>query len=82
MKTIEMLERKFNGPTVQLANICQDYLGLSPKKAAARAGHNQLPLPAYRLGSQKSPWLVQLTDLAKLIDDKAELARMAQGGGK
>ena len=79
MKTLEMLERKFNGPTAPLTEVASEYLGIQSRKAADMAGKNQLPIPAHRLGSQKSPWLVLLSDLAKLIDDKAAMAREGWG---
>jgi len=34
----------------------------------------QLPIPAYRIGSQKSPWLISATDLARHIDHQRENA--------
>ena len=33
-----------------------------------------LPCPAFRLGGQKSPWLISAADLAALIDQKRERA--------
>jgi hypothetical protein len=34
-----------------------------------------LPCRAFRLGGQKSPWLVSAADLAELIDQRRERAR-------
>lgn len=75
MNTLELLKREFDGPTAPLVDISTKYLGISARKAGDMAKANTLPLPAYRLGSQKSPWLVSLVDLAKLIDRQAEGAR-------
>ncbi len=61
--------------TVPLFSICEKYLVLGSRKAGALALTGTLPLPAFRLGSQKSPWLVSLTDLAHLIDRKAQEAK-------
>ncbi|WP_430538981.1 pyocin activator PrtN family protein [Lysobacter enzymogenes] len=32
-------------------------------------------MPAFRLGSQKSPWLISAIELAALIDERAGRAR-------
>ena len=42
--------------------------GLSAEEAAKRAGRQVLPIPVYRAGTQKSPWLVDAADLAKHLD--------------
>jgi hypothetical protein len=34
-----------------------------------------LPCRAFRLGGQKSPWLVSAANLAELIDERREKAR-------
>jgi hypothetical protein len=75
MTTLEMLQAEFSGPTAPLSEVADKYLGMKSKKAGEFARLNTLPLPAHRLGSQKSPWLVSLVDLAKLIDEKEAEAR-------
>lgn len=47
---------------------CADIFGLSPRKACEAAGRQRLPIPAFRLGSQKSPWLVDAHKLAEYLD--------------
>lgn len=47
---------------------CAALFGLSPKKAEEYAGRQQLPVPAFRIGSQKSPWLVDAQKLASHLD--------------
>ena len=54
----------------QLSEVAQLF-GLSPEKAKERAATQELPIPAFRLGSQKSPWLVLESDLENLIEQKA-----------
>ena len=49
--------------------------GLSFEEARRRAPSKMLPCPAFRLGGQKSPWLVSVADLAELIDQRREKAR-------
>jgi len=75
MNTLERLQLEFEGPTAALVDISSKYLGISAKKAGDYAAAGTLAVPAFRLGSQKSPWLVNLTDLADLIDRKALEAR-------
>ena len=47
---------------------CAALFGLSPQKAEENAGRQRLPVPAFRLGSQKSPWLVDAKFLAEHLD--------------
>jgi hypothetical protein len=35
-----------------------------------RAGQGEVPCRGFRLGGQKSPWLVSIADLAELIDKR------------
>lgn len=54
---------------------CAPLFGLSPKKAEEYACRQQLPVPAFRIGSQKSPWLVDAHKLAEHLDAAKEQAR-------
>lgn len=74
VSTYFALLAEYSESEVPLANVCQKYFGLSPAKAAARAGRHALPIPAWRGGSQKSTWLISLKDLAEFIDKQRELA--------
>lgn len=47
---------------------CADLFGMSPKKACEAAGRQGLPVPTFRIGSQKSPWLIDATKLADHLD--------------
>ena len=40
---------------IPLDKCCMEFFGLSPKRAAEAANKQALPVPAYRLGSNKSP---------------------------
>lgn len=53
---------------------CARLFGLSPKKAEEYAGRQQLPIPAFRVGSQKSPWLVDAGQLASHLDEAKQRA--------
>ncbi len=54
---------------------CAHLFGLSPKKAEEYAGRQQLPVAAFRVGSQKSPWLVSAQDLAAHLDAAKQRAQ-------
>ena len=75
MTTLEMLQIEFKGPVAPLAAISVKYLGVGIRKAGDQAKAGVFPIPCHRLGTQKSPWLVSLVDLASLIDSKADAAR-------
>jgi hypothetical protein len=56
---------EFGESEIPLERVCEKYFGLSTPKAKRRACLQQLPVPAYRAGSQKSPWLISAIDLAQ-----------------
>ena len=66
---------EFETGEIPLDQVAPKYLGLSAAEASTRARKQTLPVPAYRAGSQKSPWLVAATDLAKYLDQVKEQAR-------
>jgi len=65
---------EFGESEIPLERVCEKYFGLSTPKAKRRACLQQLPVPAYRAESQKSPWLVSAIDLAHHIDEKRTIA--------
>ncbi len=65
---------EFGEAEIPLQRVCEKYFGLSVTKAKRRACLQQLPIPAYRAGSQKSQWLISAADLAKHIDQQRQLA--------
>ncbi len=69
------LMAEFGAGQVELVKICEKYLGLIPKESCRRAVLNKLPVPVFRTGSQKSPWLVSLQDLAEHIESRLNVAR-------
>lgn len=70
------LMAEFGSGNVELDKVCEKYFGLTIDEAKRRAATNRLPIPAFRSGSQKSPWLVSLSDLAAHLDAQHEAARM------
>lgn len=72
MNTVFLLMAEFNTPHPKLSDVCEKYFGLSVKEAAERGrgrGKKPLPVKIFRCGSQKSEWLVDVTDLARHIDE-------------
>lgn len=51
---------------VPLDEVCQ-WFGLSVAEARKRAPTQTLPVPAFKLGSQKSPWLVHAQDVVDYV---------------
>lgn len=65
---------EFGEANIPLDRVAPKYFGLSCAEAKRRAPAKQLPCRAFRLGGQKSPWLVSATDLAELIDMRRQKA--------
>lgn len=66
---------EFGEANVPLERVAPKYFGLSYPEARRRAPAKLLPCRVFRLGGQKSPWLVSAVDLAELIDRQRERAR-------
>lgn len=75
MNTLFALLAKFGDTNIPLEKCCEDYFGIALKKALDYARSNELPVPVYRLGSQKSPWLISADELAAHIDRRMQDAR-------
>jgi hypothetical protein len=65
---------EFGEANIPLARVAPKYFGLSFEEARRRASAQGLPCRVFRLGGQKSPWLVSASDLAELIDKRRERA--------
>ena len=59
---------EFQSAAVELEKVCDKYFGLNIKEANRKANMKQLPIPAFRCGSQKAAWMIHTEDLANLID--------------
>lgn len=66
---------EFGEANIPLEKVATKYFGLSYAEARRRAPAKMLPGRAFRLGGQKSPWLVSAMDLAEVIDVQRERAR-------
>jgi len=65
---------EFGEANIPLAKVSPKYFGLSYDEARRRACAKLLPCRAFRLGGQKSPWLISAADLAELIDRQRQKA--------
>jgi len=74
MNTLFLLMAEYNSAVVQLDHVATKYLGIRPEKARMKAARSELPFPAFRVGTQKSPWLVNIIDLAEWLDKEREEA--------
>ena len=63
---------EFGEANIPLDKVAPKYFGLSHEEARRRAPAKLLPCKAFRLGGQKSPWLVSAADLAEVIDRQRE----------
>jgi len=65
--TVFLLLAEFGTGHIPLERCCHHF-GMKPEEANRRATRQSLPVPVFRLGSQKSPWLVAADELASYID--------------
>ncbi len=65
--TVFLLLAEFGTGHIPLEKCCQR-IGKKPEEANKRAARQSLPVPVFRLGSQKSSWLVAADVLASYID--------------
>lgn len=78
-KTEQQLLEIHKAPFVRLADICALYLNCNYAWARQKAALHTLPFPAFQMSddSQKSPWVVHITDLAAYLDERTRLGRAA-----
>lgn len=75
MNTIFLLMAEFEQADIPLDKVATKYLDLEPAKAKRLAARQELPFPVFRAGSQKSPWMVNINELACYLDKKREEAK-------
>lgn len=73
MKTADALLKQYGSKHPKLVEVARDYLGLSEEAVVnRRAAKGQLGgIRAFRLGSNKSPWLVDIEQVAEVLDAKS-----------
>ena len=73
MNTLLMLMAEYGTGHIPLAR-CAHLFGLGSDEAAKRAGRQSLPIPAFRVGTQKSPWMIDAALLATYLDKQKSRA--------
>lgn len=68
--TYYSLLAEFGTGNIPLTAMCERYLGMSTLVAKNKAADGTIPVPVFRLGGQKGPWLVDAKALANLIDEQ------------
>ncbi len=71
--TVFLLLAEFGTGHIPLERCCHHF-GMKPEEANRRAMRQSLAVPVFRLGSQKSPWLVSVEVLAAYIDGQRDQA--------
>lgn len=74
MNTLFSLMAQYETTQIPLDRCCHLF-GLRPEEAAKRAGRHALPVPAFRVGTQKSPWLIDASLLARHLDKLRDRAQ-------
>ncbi len=74
--TLNILTARYGlNPLIQLDEIAEEFLKMSVATARRKANNCELPFPVVRLSkSQKSPYVVHISELASYIDRLAEHA--------
>ncbi|WP_099609066.1 pyocin activator PrtN family protein [Vibrio coralliilyticus] len=76
MNTTFALLARFESPTVELKQVCQEFFGITPKTAEQRAKACDFPVPTFKLrDSERSPSLIKVEDLAAFIDKRHKEAQ-------
>ncbi|GAB7228722.1 hypothetical protein D8T51_21605 [Vibrio vulnificus] len=75
--THHLLLAQFGNRTlIPVEELAEPYLGVAVNTAKRKAKCNELPFPCFRVGlSQKSPYVVHLSELVKYIDQRTNEAR-------
>lgn len=72
-RTLALLIAQFGSGQILLEKYCH-YFGMQPEEAKRAAARQALPVPAFRLGSQKSPWMISADQLAEHIQCRKDYA--------
>lgn len=71
MNTAEDLKKEF-GRFPKLVDVAKVFLGIEDQTTVNRlANSRKLPFPVFRMGSERSPWLVDVKFLAEFMDKKS-----------
>jgi hypothetical protein len=74
MDTLFLLMAQYKEAIIPATIVAKKYFNHDEKKAKAECLRQGYPFPVFRLGNNKSEWMVAVADLAKYIDEQREKA--------
>ena len=74
MNTADDLKKEFGSRFPRAETVADKFLDLTPEQANRKAAKGDLPFPVFRVGSAKSPWLVDIKHVADFIEKQAIIA--------
>lgn len=77
MAVADDLKIEFGSVYPRVENVAAKFLDLTPEQATRKAAKGELPFPVFRVGSAKSPWLVDVKTLADFIEKQAIIAKQS-----
>ncbi|WP_156829773.1 pyocin activator PrtN family protein [Methylovulum miyakonense] len=72
--TFFALMAEYETAVVPVAVVAKKYFNHDERKAKQECLRQGYPFPVFRLGSNKSEWMVSITDLAQYIDQARDKA--------
>ena len=66
---------EFGTGHIPVVEIGKKYFGYDERKAKAEATKNGYPFPVFRVGTQKSIWMVDIVDFSDYLDKVKEQAK-------
>jgi len=72
-----LVQARYPMGVIPVEDIATEFLGLSPKYALEKSAAGELGLPAFKLGAQKSRWVVSVDDFVDHVERRASQAREA-----
>lgn len=75
LKTVDALFAQYKKKFVELDVIAPDYLGITDKKTLSKMAHrgDLGGIKAFRLRGNGSPWLVDISQLAEVLEQKSRI---------
>jgi hypothetical protein len=75
VSTYFALMAEFGTGHVPVTELGKKFFGYDEQKAKAVASSNKFPFPVFRAGGQKSPWMADISEVAKYLDEVKEKAK-------
>lgn len=64
-----LLMAQYESPTIPLEEVRETYFNITSKRESDnKARNHDYPVPVFKLGGQRSPWMLHIKDLADYID--------------